>query len=400
MLPRKETQTRKDYLYLDKHIGKLAATIAISENLRHPPAVKGRLHGETSPSKAGYLENKPPNHQRVKELLGLSAKANHWANGGPVSCLLEEQIAEITQLHPERTVVGCANGTAALNILAGLHAMKRGRALRWVVSGYSFFSCFIGPFAGSLVIDCDDEGMLDLDKLSALPTGDYDGVCVTNLFGLHPDLRRYEDFCRERGKALIVDNAQGFFCVDRSRPDCPDEIISFHHTKPWGFGEGGCVLVSEEDEAIVRSIINFGVSLPDSAAPWVFNGKMSDVAAAYIVDRLERIPNWLPQYKTQRHRLTLEVLDRTNLTLLSPDRHPFPGTGNIPFLAPRPIDPDQLENDFIALRKYYRPPTNPALVKAHDLFARIVNIPCHREIAALRPEAIHQALEVIFGDSN
>ena len=37
------------------------------------------------------------------------------------------------------------------------------------------------------------------------------------------------------------------------------EILSFHHTKPWGFGEGGAVICETFDEKIVRQLINFGV---------------------------------------------------------------------------------------------------------------------------------------------
>src|SRR4051812_43130074 len=103
-------------------MGTLAALISVPDHLCDPGAVGVVLPGKTAPSKAGYLENKQPNHYRVKELLGLSADANHWANGGPVSQLLEHRIAEITRLHSDRTVVVCANGTAALNVLAGLHS--------------------------------------------------------------------------------------------------------------------------------------------------------------------------------------------------------------------------------------------------------------------------------------
>jgi dTDP-4-amino-4,6-dideoxygalactose transaminase len=355
--------------------------------------------GREGDGKIAYLENKRPNRRRVTEFLRASQQKNHWANGGPVSRRLEETIAKITGLSPAKTVVACCSGTAALNALAGVHAIKQGRPVRWVVSAYSFFSCFIGPFAESITVDCDGEGMLDLAALSSLSPDLYDGVCVTNLFGLHPDLQRYEEFCWEREKVLIVDNAQGFFRVDRSRREGPDEMISFHHTKPWGFGEGGCAIISNEDEHLVRSIINFGVSLSPSAAPSFFNGKMSDVAAAYILDRLENMEQWLSRYEKQWRRIAGAVR-RAHLDLKlfprSGDR--FAGIGHIPILASRPIRAEELENDCFVMRKYYRPPPEPNLIRAQDIFARIINIPCHTEMAAVPANALTRVLTRILKD--
>jgi dTDP-4-amino-4,6-dideoxygalactose transaminase len=353
----------------------------------------------TRGGKIAYLENKRPNRRRVTEFLRASQQKNHWANGGPVSCRLEETIAKITGLSSAKTVVACCSGTAALNALAGVHAIKQGRALRWAVSGYSFFTSFIGPFAGSITVDCDEEGMLDVAALSSLSPDSYDGVCVTNLFGLHPDVQRYEEFCRERKKVLIVDNAQGFFHVDRSRRDVPNEMISFHHTKPWGFGEGGCAIISKEDEHLVRSIINFGVSLSPSAAPLVFNGKMSDVAAAYILDRLENMDQWRSHYGKQWRRITA-ALRRAHLDLKlfprSGDR--FAGIGHIPILVSRPIRAEELENEYFVMRKYYRPPPEPSLIQAHELFVHVINIPCHTQMAAVPAKTLTKVLAKILNN--
>lgn len=272
------------------------------------------------------------------QLLSESQRANHWANRGPVSRRLEETIAEITALHAGRVV-------------------------------------------------------LDLEALSSVPADSYDGVCVTNLFGLHPDLKRYEDFCRDRDKVLIVDNAQGFFNVDRSRKNGPDEIISFHHTKSWGFGEGGCTIVSKEDEDTLRSIINFGVGLPKSAAPFVFNEKMADVAAACILDRLERFPAWLPRYQKESHRIT-RIVRRARLSLSPFARidNRFAGVGHIPFLASRTVGIDQLKNSFFVMRKYYRPPPGPGLSRARELYARMINVPAHSRMSAVPAKSLIEVL--------
>jgi dTDP-4-amino-4,6-dideoxygalactose transaminase len=347
--------------------------------------------------RVAYLESKRPNRRRVASFLQWSKQSNHWANGGPVSRRLESAIAKLTALSPERAVIVCSSGTTALNALAGLHAVERGRPLRWAVSGYTFFSSFIGPFTGSIAVDCDERGMLDLDALSALPRDTYDGVCVTNLFGLYPDLGRYERFCRDRQKALIIDNAQGLFHVDRSRADCPDEIVSFHHTKSWGFGEGGCIIVSREDEATIRALIDFGVSLAEPARRFACNGKMADIAAAYILDRLEGMPDWLPRYERQWHRIAAALCDaHPGLKPFLPGAAPFTGVGHIPFVASRPVDLRELENDYFVMRKYYAPPAEPGLGAARGLFARIINIPCHSGMRTVPTRSLRQVLRGVL----
>ena len=37
-------------------------------------------------------------------------------------------------------------------------------------------------------------------------------------------------------------------------------IISFHHTKPFGFGEGGAIIIDSKYEEGARRLINFGIS--------------------------------------------------------------------------------------------------------------------------------------------
>lgn len=342
-----------------------------------------------------FIENKRPNPERIAQLLAQSAEANHWTNGGPVLRQLEQTLAQAAGVGPGRAVVVCSSGTTALNVLAGLHAMKLGRPLRWAVPAFGFFSTVIGPFSGSLVIDCDRKGMLDLDQLADTPADRYDGVCVVNPFGRCKSLEPYAAFCREHNKPMIVDNALGLFGFDRARADAPDESISLHHTKPWGFGEGGCVIVSNEDEATARSLINFGVGNEQQAGPYACNGKLSDPAAAYIIDRLEQAHIW-SKTNDQQHQRIAELIQSANLPL-----NPFipeapPGSAQAIYTATHAIAQARLANPHVVLRKYYRPPYEPWPEQATDLYARILNIPCHAGIAQVNDDTIVQVLTRMF----
>ena len=351
-----------------------------------------------NPAPLPFIEAKRPDPQRLAALLARSARDNHWANNGPIVRLLEERLTQVAQLNDDQAVIACSSGTAALNLLAGLHAIKLGRPLRWAVSAFGFFSTFIGPFTNATMIDCDDQGMLDLDALAEKPSDQYDGVCVTNLFGLPHDIGPTLQFCREHNKPLIIDNAFGLMDTHRKQYANAPEIVSLHHTKPWGFGEGGCAIVHRKDEDLARSLINFGVGYESLAAPYGFNGKMSDVSAAYILDRIEQANEWAPRSAQQVTRVE-QLVAKADLPLkpLTPCDTPPAGLAQAVFVAQDPIGDEQLNNPHVVLRKYYRPMTKPWPKSATDLYNHILNVPCHPGLANVADKDLIETLRQVTG---
>ncbi len=337
-----------------------------------------------------FVENKPHPLDRVAEFLERSRGENHWTNFGPLNRALESVIGEITRLNPAKFCVGTSSGTTALYALAGLEAAKKGRPLKWVVSAYTFPCQRTGPLHDALIVDCDASGMLDLEAVSHLDESAWDGLIVTNLFGSQPDLKRFQEFAAARGKRLLIDGATALLGVARDDPITPNEAISFHHTKPWGFGEGGCAIVDAADAELLRSIINFGLTQSDSVWPYAFNGKLSEVAAASILERLERLPNWSFFYERQRRRL-LELASQYELPLLT-KTNPNSISSSIPVLAPRPVSLEQLSEQRFKVQKYYRP-LRPGFPVADDIFSRIVNIPCHPGMSAISSGEIEAFFE-------
>jgi dTDP-4-amino-4,6-dideoxygalactose transaminase len=337
-----------------------------------------------------YVEDKRVDWQRVHEILELSRRANHWTNFGPVSRALERALEHILKLPPERAAVACASASVGLSALAGLHAAKRGRPLRWLVSAYTFAVQRTGCFSDTLVVDCDEHGLLDLDAAARLPQGCWDGMILTNLFGALPDSGRFAAFCAERGKALILDSAQALLGPDRSARDLPAEAISFHHTKPWGVGEGGCVIVDRADVPLVHAALNFGIGGPDQLKPFAGNGKISEIACALILDRLERLPSWSHFYHGQRRRID-KLRRHAGLSVLcsGPDNAIAAG---LPILAARPIAPAWFKGQPFGMGKYY-PPLENGHPRAERLFSRIVNVPAHAGMAGVPTETIERVLD-------
>ena len=337
-----------------------------------------------------FIENKCPNLHELHEILQLSADSGYWTNFGPVCTLLESALEHHLQLPSSRAAVMCSSGTAALLTLIALKEYRAGRKLRWVVSAYGFRSTQLGPLADAAVLDCDEGAMLDVHALARLDAGAWDGLVLTNTFGLRSQVREYVDLCARLGKELIVDNAGLLAGFERGHEHAAaDEILSFHQTKPWGMGEGGCAILSRRDAAVFRDLINTGENLPAPARAGASNSKISDFSCALILQRLRREEEWAPAYREQARRI-LALAQEAGLQPLAPLDLDAQTPPHLPLLAASPLPEAGLANPHCVIRKYYLPLT--AAPTASALYARIVNVPCHPGMAALGDHEIRLAL--------
>jgi dTDP-4-amino-4,6-dideoxygalactose transaminase len=332
-----------------------------------------------------FIEDKPTDWVRVQELLALSLSAGRSANFGPVQHQFALRVASMLDLDPTRTVVSASSATAALHALTGAHAAKMGRTPVWAICAFGFPSTSIGPLAGRVrVVDCDQTGLIDICNLSALPTESWDGLIATDLFGAQSDFSELSALCVAAGKPMIIDAAVSF-PARRSATVRASEIISFHHTKPWGFGEGGSAVVDAALANEVRAFLNFGIGANPRFAGFAANGKMSDVAAAFILQRLESMENWVEGYRTQRQRITELGLSEGLSILVRPDLHVV--APHVPVLAHGAFALSDLPPAAFAVAKYYRPLDDRCRV-ASDLYSRIVNVPCHPGMARIDDGAL------------
>lgn len=353
--------------------------------------IEDKYDPEPTDKPLDFIENKDVDFDLVNQILSVSRKRNHWANFGPVSHLLENYIAHLIGLEECKRVVMCKSGTEALLTMVSLANFKKGRRLKWVVSAFGFISSYIGELADSIILDCDEKGLLSYEQLEKMPVDSWDGVILTNTFGGGTDFSNFVDYCQEYGKELIVDNATALFTTNRVNNPFPD-IVSFHQTKPWGQGEGGCAILPAEDEHIFRSLLNFGIGLDSSAAPYGRNGKISDFSCALIYQRLARLPEWERGYVLQARKITKAVRD-CGLELL-PNTNNGNITAHLPVLFEHPVSADEIVNPLCTLKKYYRPPDSK-FSRANDIFSRIVNIPCHPTMASVSEEELRSLLNKI-----
>lgn len=339
-----------------------------------------------------FIEQKFPDFGQLAEILRLSADSGYWTNFGPVSALLELALERYLNLPPSRAVVMCSSGTAALLALIALTEHRAQRSLRWVISAFGFRSTCLGSLACATTLDCDNQGLLNLKMLAGLDPGSWDGVVLTNVFGLRSELNDYADLCRDLDKELIVDSAGLLLGFSReSERGSVDEILSFHQTKPWGMGEGGCAIVAREHAAILRAFTNCGEGLDPAARARAANSKISDFSCALILQRLLRTRDWCSGYREQARRV-LQIAGKAGLRPLAPLDLNLTTPPHLPLLSTHPISETSLSNEILVLRKYYKPLAGLSK-NARNIYEHIVNIPCHPGMAALRDHEIECCLE-------
>ena len=286
---------------------------------------------------------------------------------------------------PGSKITACSSGGVALEALARTLCEKEGRSLKWAASSFTFRNIGRGYFSDALICDCDSNGLLDLDALSALATDAYDGFIVTNPLGTCSDFSTFIAFAKAHNKHMLIDNASG---IGRNIPAWPWQSFSLHHTKAYGIGEGGLALSPADASETLKSIINYG-TLPHDARNWFTNGKLSDISAAFHLVRLQALAEWEPRYLEQRERLA-ELALRFDLQPLAPIKD-LTVTNSLPLSFPQPVPRLLTDETSIPVGRYYEPiePTARAL----DLFERLLSFPCHSGLAQVSDQEINQTLE-------
>jgi dTDP-4-amino-4,6-dideoxygalactose transaminase len=345
-----------------------------------------------------FIENKPFDLAAVNALLAASRERNHYTNFGPVSVALERKLLDAVGISATSTLstMFCCNGSVALNAAAGALSTKRGRNLRWLVSANGFFSTRIGPFTDSLVVDCDDRGLLDMDLVEKTADSNFDGVVYTNLFGYFDDFERVFAYCRDHDKPLIIDNAASlgslrrFYDTQMTAGVDWIETFSFHQTKPWGMGEGGAAVFPADLRDGFRAMINFGIDLAPDVQIYAGNGKVSEFACALIETRLDSMPAWSRDYLAQARRI-VALAQEAGLRPIVTEVPDFSVPGHVPLLSSRPLSFADLENETLVLQKYYRS-LDDSCPNATQRYAHTFSVPCHQAVADIEDATLLRLL--------
>jgi dTDP-4-amino-4,6-dideoxygalactose transaminase len=232
------------------------------------------------PAPAEYL----PLLEKIRE--------NGWySNFGPLVRRLESQL--LTTIGASGSCVTCCNATAGLS--AAL--LATGRTDRVLLPAFTFPASLGAVRAAGMtpiVADVDAENWTlggDLLDTALAETG-ASAVMLVAPFGIKRGWEAELAICRQRGVAVVIDNASGL-----GGPRPPNafgeevfEVFSMHATKPFAVGEGGAILAHRSHDAALRSALHFALSshVEPGGPVWGFNGKMSEFHAAVGIAQLNR----------------------------------------------------------------------------------------------------------------
>lgn len=323
-----------------------------------------------------WVPKKAVNTTIVNELLSLSSAKNQYTNGGPVVALLESKVRELLKIDDSKSVVCVSNGTVALWAAVAAIELYERKAIQFCTQSFTFPASAQGYLDNVIIIDNDEGGGLDLEKVDI---SGCDGIIVTNAFGNVVDIAKYEKWCAAHGKFLIFDNAATPYTFYGGKNSCNyghASTISFHHTKPIGFGEGGAIIIDSKYERCLRNAINFGIDNTSPTAKWHRVGgnyKMSDIQAAYILQYLERFNELISRAELLYLYFVEKIKGYKEITLYPNYSDTPPLLSCLSILMPnsqRTIDALLQRN--IYCRKYYNPLEDTPV--ASNLYSRIVCI--------------------------
>lgn len=346
--------------------------------------------------KISFIENKKLNFLQLNHIYKKSIIENHHANFGPLTKKLEKYVFKLLNLTKNKSVVACSSGSLALLTIGNYFRLQNKK--RFATSKFTFFSNNNNYLCNSYILETNKNGLIDLEKIKN-QLNKFDNLIYTNIFNSNPDFTEIYKLCKKNKKNLIIDNALTLFERPKNYKNMNVyEMISFHHTKPWGFGEAGVIICPKKDEKIIRNLTNFGLLNFNKYKKFSFNCKISDLSSAAILLRLKNIKLWSKYYNTQKQRL-IKILNSNfefEKIFYTPRKTP---SAYIPVVAKENIEQKLLnKTKYITLKKYYVPISNKRKKNcyAETIYNKIVCIPCHAGMAKVSDKNLIEDLKKVL----
>lgn len=336
-----------------------------------------------------WMNHKDIDIEEVNRNIAECLKTRCFSNNGKFVQTLQDNIKKLFDIDDDKDVLAVCNGSSGLNALVGGLNIHYERNLRWAVQAFTFPCSHQGLLRDSLVLDIDENMGPSLQQLAQMKSN-YDGVIVTNCFGTCVNIALYEQFCKENNKLLLFDNA----ACSYTRYDDKSVLnygvgcmVSLHHTKPIGIGEGGFIVFDKVYTESMKKAICFGYTDDNK---WLYdanagNYKMSEVAAIYI---LSYLPNVFNIYQHHRNIVSyfndciknnnkIKYTIGVNLLDNYAD-HDASLLSCLPVVFPKPIDINIFLRHGVEAKKYYYP-ISESCKRSLDLYNRIICLPLNTD---------------------
>lgn len=325
--------------------------------------------------------------EKVNEKIIECFETNHFTNNGKNVIETQKLIKNIFEINDSKEVLLVCNGAMGINALVSGYNMLANKKLKWIVQSFTFPCSVQGCLENSIVVDIDEDNLgPSICKLEEF-VDEYDGILITNCFGTSCNIKLYEDFSKKNNKILLFDNAASSFTYYNGQNHLnygSGTMVSLHHTKPIGFGEGGFIVFDKEMKDIMEKTICFGFTSTNrhNFSMYAGNYKMSEIACIYITEYLKNI-KLIYNHHTSMIKLFINLLEQNNLlTKVSLYKNFSNYTDSlmatIPILFNKPITIEIFKINGIDAKKYYFPLNNNII--SNDLFNRIICLPLNLEV--------------------
>lgn len=321
-----------------------------------------------------WVNKKKIDWEAVMYYMDFSIKENQFSNDGPLQEILSNKLRLLLGINDDKSIVLTSSGTAALHALVSSFNMYLQRDTKWATQDYTFPVSAQGVLKNSIIVDINyDDVSPSIEELEKVKDK-IDGIIVTNVFGFSSVISIFVEWCNKNEKFLLFDNATApytlynFTNVNNFGNGC---IISLHHTKPLGFGEGGVIIVDKVYEPYVRKAINFGYTKTlKQWSPHGSNWRMSDIAASYVLQHLEKFYDIVEKHQ-ELAEYFVNGLKQTRFRLLKPYNYGLHSC--LPIVFGKNIDIQDVE-----YKKYYEPLMG--LDNSKKLFKDIVCFPLNADM--------------------
>lgn len=335
-----------------------------------------------------WVNNKNINLELINQKINNCLQTKHFTNNGKNVIELKKKIHNLFNLDESKSVLLVCNGAMGINALIGGLNIHYNKKLKWVVQSFTFPCSCQGQLIDSTVLDIDENMGPDINKLEETKN-DYDGILITNCFGCTTNIKLYEEFCKVNNKILLFDSAAASYSIYENKNHLNfgnGSMVSLHHTKPIGFGEGGFIVFDNKYLESMEKAICFGFTsenrlLFDKNAS---NYKMSEINAIYIENFLSNNLNNI--YENHKKLIEYFIL-KMKENKLENKISLFKSFSNynesllacIPILFNNKINTDIFINNNIEAKKYYYP-LDQNCKNSVDLFDRIICLPLNTDI--------------------
>ena len=239
----------------------------------------------------------PPAERLLPYLQRIDA-TRIYTNWGPLSSEFEGRLARTLSL-PDGGVVSASSGTSAL---VGAILAAAGRADRkplalipaftFVATATAAQQCGYQPYFAD--VDPESWALQPDDALRCAALDQVGLVIPVAPFGRPVPQATWDEFQARTGIPVVIDGAASFEGLIEASERCLGRIpvaLSFHATKSFATGEGGCVALNDVTKGErVTQALNFGFRVGRDSEIAHINGKLSEYHAAVGLAALDCWP--------------------------------------------------------------------------------------------------------------